>query len=193
MSTEATRLKARWQHFAGRLGNWLGIGKERFMEHARERLADILTACSTVRLGSKMWLPKPELKQPLENEAYLQVQERFGTNGKFIDAFINFFEGESISEIECALTKLRRFFACAAERGHDPRRLIPLLYAMMKESSFSHFLGNVKKYYSVLEDLSAKIADGSDPIREYDFDQYVKMLIEKEIKRLSLFESGDNL
>jgi len=193
MSTEATRLKARWQHFAGRLGNWLGIGKERFMEHARERLTDILTSYGTVRLGSKMWVPKPEIKMSekgtlypadLENLAYDRVQSRFGTNGKFIDKFMRFFKYESINEIEAALVKLRRLFTCAAQAGSDIRRLIPLLHAIMTEPSFCHFSGYPGKFSLDLDDISQKIADGKDPVKELDFDEYIAKLIKEEIDRI---------
>lgn len=193
MPIVATSFKARCLRFADRLIDFLGIGKEQFLFQAYAQLTDILTSFSTVRMAAKMWLPKPRMCVPVTFEpypadlvdaAYFRVQERFGTNGNFVEAFIKYFERESIPVINGALSRIGRFFTHADQKHYDPRRLVPLLHAMIKEPRFFHFAHSTERFVLTLDNISQKIADGKDPIEELEFDQYIATLIKNEINRL---------
>ena len=188
-----SNLRALWRHLAGaHQENGIGNGQRRMI--TERQLADILTSSGTLKLGSNMLLPIPEIRMPKTNKplpralvAELQTAlfRCFGINQHFVNRFAAFLEkdketlGVNISRFEVFVNSLR-------SRGYNPGKLLPVLSTMLTDQTFCSVLKRPQDLASVLRTLERMVADGKDPIKETSFDFRVEMLMRRMLDQMPL-------
>jgi hypothetical protein len=166
-----------------RTGGRVVFGKRR--EAIENEIIEILSRRPAVFLSSCMMFPVPSLTTPVTEKALTSEQTRqiqsylechFGTNENLVRAFRKFIGHKPPEVVVASLCRLEEFFKYVEDRGCNSRRLIPLLYTMLKNRDFLPGPRRAEELPQVLKEIEDMVDKGKDPIRETDFDEYVAKL-----------------
>ena len=136
-------------------------------------------------MSSCMMFPVPDVKMPETGKALPPEQRsqvighlecHFGTNENLVRAFRKFIGHKPPEVVIASLCRLDEFFEYVEDRGGNSRRLIPLLYTMLKNRDFLPGPRRPEELPRVLKEIEDMVEQGKDPLRETDFYDYVKKL-----------------